>query len=151
MVYRLTNQAYKEMVAGCRREYPLEACGLLAGRESALGEKHYPITNTDASSSTYNMEPSQVLTAYKEIEAWGGEITAFYHSHTQSEAYPSPTDREKSLGGDILYVIVSLKESKPSVRAFHISPENVQEVRIALENTDREAVSGEVNDNERIK
>lgn len=138
-MYRLTHQAYKEMVAHCQRELPREACGLLAGRESTLGEKQYPVTNTDFSPITYNMEPSEVLAAYKSAEIWGGDVTAFYHSHTRSPAYPSPTDREKSVGMNALYVIVSLKDDIPRVRAFRLTTENIQEVTVAIENSNQEA------------
>ena len=60
-------------------------------------------------------------------------LFAIYHSHVASEARPSPTDVNMAfwppgettgtqMYPETLYVVVSLAEDEPSVRAFHIVP-----------------------------
>jgi proteasome lid subunit RPN8/RPN11 len=57
------------------------------------------------------------------IDSEGWTFSAAFHSHTRTEAYPSPTDVARALG-DLVYVIVSLAEEPPVVRAFLIEKEN---------------------------
>ena len=76
----------------------------------------------------------------------GGEIQGFYHSHTFSEAYPSPTDvrlatyedeatgEKQTIWPDVLYFLVSLREpDNPEIRAFHIVEGEITEEEVAIE------------------
>jgi [CysO sulfur-carrier protein]-S-L-cysteine hydrolase len=45
---------------------------------------------------------------------------AIYHSHTHTEAFPSATDVERATYPDAVYLIVSLQEPEPVIRAFNI-------------------------------
>jgi proteasome lid subunit RPN8/RPN11 len=52
------------------QEYPLESCGILAGKdEKIIG--FYPMVNTEKSSSGYRMEPEEQLRVFQEIESNG--------------------------------------------------------------------------------
>jgi proteasome lid subunit RPN8/RPN11 len=57
------------------------------------------------------------------------------HSHTYTEAYPSPTDVDDASRFDPLgtwfFVIVTLKDLDPSVRAYRILDGEITEVRVA--------------------
>ena len=56
---------------------------------------------------------------------------AIYHSHTHTEAYPSPTDVGLAAWPDAAYLIVSLADAEhPVVRAFHIAEQRVQELEL---------------------
>ena len=48
------------------------------------------------------------------------EFLVIYHSHTHTEAYPSPTDVRLAAWPDAYYVLVSLMDPEPVVRAFRI-------------------------------
>ena len=59
------------------------------------------------------------MQVFNEIDDKGWELFAIFHSHTHSEAYPSPTDVKHAEGyPEPSYVIVSLADREtPVVRA----------------------------------
>ena len=72
---------------------PDEACGLFAGppgtdRVTAF----YPCRNAAESSRVYTIDPKDHLRADRDAEGRGLEINGVMHSHTHTDAYPSPTD-----------------------------------------------------------
>ncbi|HVL63647.1 MAG TPA: M67 family metallopeptidase [Actinomycetota bacterium] len=119
---RLPEELVDEMVEHCLAGRPNEACGLLA---AAGGEivKVFRMTNASASPVRYSLDAAEQLAAYKKIEAEGWELGGVYHSHTRTEAYPSPTDI-RDAHEDVPYVIVSLAHDPPDVRAFRIVKES---------------------------
>ncbi len=114
-----------EMIAHSQQEDPDECCGILAGRNGTVA-KLYRIANATPSPYRYVMEPQEMLNAMRDADANEWDITAFYHSHTHSPAYPSPTDVRMAqqsgwLGDDIYYILVSLEDkANPHIRAYRI-------------------------------
>ena len=116
------NQALAdEMVAHCEAGRPNEACGLLASRDGAIVQV-FPMTNASASPVRYSLDPKEQFQVYRQIEDEGLELGGVYHSHTHTEAFPSPTD-VRLASEDVPYVIVSLAGKAPSIRAFRIEKE----------------------------
>ena len=68
----------------------------------------------------YVIDPREQLKAFRSIDAAGEELLGIYHSHPVSQAYPSPTDRAEAHYPDAVYVLVSVRTSKPEVAAFRI-------------------------------
>jgi proteasome lid subunit RPN8/RPN11 len=120
-----------DMIAHARAENPAEACGLLAGDRGAPVQL-YRIPNADPSIYRYNMEPKAQLRAMDEMESRGWDLLAIYHSHTHTPAYPSPTDIALAFYPDALYVIVSLQQEDPVIRAFTIAQGAVTEVPVEV-------------------
>ncbi len=70
----------------------------------------------------YYMDPLDQLRAYDEIENAGLDVLGYYHSHTHTEARPSPTDVRLARDPSAVWVLVSLEDAAhPSVRAWRIS------------------------------
>lgn len=120
---------FDEMVEHGVAGFPNEACGLLAGKEGRP-VKFFPMTNRDVSPVTYRLDPREQLEVTDEIDREGWELLAIFHTHTHSEAYPSPTDRERAFwpGTDELtypgaaYLVMSLSDrTAPVLRAFRIA------------------------------
>ncbi len=131
-MFYLERKHADEMVAHARAEDPLECCGLLAGRDGKI-VKLYPTTNTAASGERYLMDPKELFSIFKELDDNGWEVLAIYHSHTHTEAYPSPTDVQLAYWSEPLYLIVSLKDkANPQIRAFHIREGKIKEEPLAL-------------------
>jgi proteasome lid subunit RPN8/RPN11 len=65
------------------------------------------------------------------MEANGEDLVAIYHSHPATQAYPSPTDRAESHYPEAIYLLVSLRDAAPDVRAFRIRDGWVREVTLA--------------------
>ena len=122
-----------QMVEHAVASLPNEACGLLAGRNGRV-ERFYPMRNADQSRTTYRLDPKDQFQVFSEIEDKGWELAGIFHSHTNTEAYPSETDRQQAFYPDAHYVLLSLADrSNPSLRAYAIVEGVVeeQEARIA--------------------
>jgi Predicted metal-dependent protease of the PAD1/JAB1 superfamily len=137
---KLPKEFVDEMVAHAVADAPNECCGIIAGKDgSAI--KLYRAKNSEASPYRYNIG-SDLIHINRECNENDWSFFAIYHSHTASEAYPSPTDiRLAKLGDsqvaypDTYYIIVSLKEKeRPVVRAFLIELEAV--IESPIEQTD---------------
>lgn len=61
----------------------------VADRYHAVDPERFPRTSRDA----YLMDPKEQLRVHRELEAWGGEIVAVWHSHVEVGAYFSEKDR----------------------------------------------------------
>ncbi len=118
---RLGPDVHDRMVAHTLDGLPLEACGLLATLPgAALVVAIYPCRNAAESAKLYEVHPLDHLRADRDAEDRGLEITGVYHSHTHTDAYPSPTDVAQAPDPNWHYVIVSLREAEPMVRSYRI-------------------------------
>lgn len=119
---RIPRDLRDRMVAHCLDGYPLEACGLLAGAPGDDSEVRacYPTANAAASARVYTVEPAQMLAADRDAEAHGWELIGVWHSHTHTEAWPSPTDVTQAPDPAWHYAIVSLRDVEVSLRSFRI-------------------------------
>lgn len=113
---------------------PNEACGLLGGT-GAIAEVFVPCENHDHSSRTFSLGTDAWEKADDEIFGAGLEILGVVHSHTHTEAYPSPTDIDQA-GNPMLagwqWLLVSLRQDAPVVRSYVITDGTVLEEQIAL-------------------
>ena len=110
--------------------YPYEACGLMVGRpDTAEVVRFVPCTNVANSARVYTIDPKEHLRTELAAEADGFEIIGVMHSHTHSEAYPSPTDVAQAPDPGWHYLIVTLAREVPEARSFRIdqaAPEGSQ-------------------------
>jgi proteasome lid subunit RPN8/RPN11 len=119
-VLRLDRDLHLQMLAHAVRGYPLEACGLLAGDPDGTVRHFYPCANAAASAKVYTVDPRDHLRADRDAESNGWEIIGVMHSHTHTDAYPSPTDVAQAPDPGWHYVIVSLRDEDPSMRSYRI-------------------------------
>jgi len=129
---RLTRPVYELMVCHCLDGLPLEACGLLGG-EPSKATLCYPTDNVAASARLYRVDPRQHLLADRDAEARGLEIIGVFHSHTHTEAFPSPTDVGQAPDPSWHYVVVSLRDLAPVTRSFLIVDGKVREEPVVVE------------------
>jgi proteasome lid subunit RPN8/RPN11 len=110
-----------EMIVHCLRAYPEEGCGLLVG-EPATGTVRSvePTANLAASAQVYTVDPRDYLRIDREAEADGLAVIGVFHSHTRTDAYPSPTDVAQAPDPSWHYVLVSLRHEVASVRSYRI-------------------------------
>jgi proteasome lid subunit RPN8/RPN11 len=120
-VLRLTKEIYVEMLGHCLRGLPDEACGLLVGSYGGDEASHIFLTkNAAASAVVYQIDPKEMLGVDREAQALGADIMGVFHSHTHTDAYPSPTDVAQALDPGWHYVLVSLRDTQPVVRSYTI-------------------------------
>ena len=128
----ITDVQRDTIIAHVRREAPNEACGVLAGTSQRV-EKVYEMINTDKSSRTFFMEPKKQLKVMKEIRNSGLEMVGVYHSHLETEAYPSARDVELAYYPEASYVIISIKDKdNPNIRSFKITDGNIKEEELKI-------------------
>ena len=118
---QLTRRTWGEMVGHAYDGLPDEACGLLAGPPGTTRcTRFYPCRNAAESSKVYTVDPKDHLRADRDAEARGLELMGVMHSHTHTEAYPSPTDVDQAPDPAWHYVIVSLRDEAPTLRSYRI-------------------------------
>jgi proteasome lid subunit RPN8/RPN11 len=117
------------MIAHAREQFPRECCGMLAGVDGKP-VKVVRATNSEDSEFRYRVDDRELLNFLHDCDENGWDFLAVYHSHTRSEAYPSPTDvRLARNWPDPYYVLVSLEDQEsPVVRAFRIAEGEISEV-----------------------
>jgi proteasome lid subunit RPN8/RPN11 len=129
----LDRSFFDEIVEQALAELPNEACGLIAAKEG-IPVRLYPMHNADESPTTYRLDPKEQLRVFDEIEDDGLELYAIYHSHTHTEAYPSPTDRRQAFYPEAYYLLVSLADrEEPVLRGFRILDGEVTEEEVRIE------------------
>lgn len=119
------------MIAHAFQEEPNECCGMLAVEGGRVIEV-FPLRNALMSPVRYEIDSDDLFT-YVKIDRAGHEVGIF-HSHTHSEAQPSPTDIQLATYPDAYYFIVSLLDrEKPDIRAFRIIDGQVTEEPVERE------------------
>ncbi|HXX89737.1 MAG TPA: M67 family metallopeptidase [Acidimicrobiales bacterium] len=133
---RLPAAVHAEMVSHCLGGLPDEACGLLGG-DPATGSVStcYPTRNLAASAKVYALDGLEFQRVEERAESLGEQVIAVFHSHTHTDAYPSPTDiaQANPLYPDWHYVLVSLRDTHPVVRSYRIIGGRVEEEPVLVD------------------
>ena len=129
----LTRAAWAKMVGHAYDGLPDEACGLFAGPPGTdrVMEFH-PCRNAAASSRIYSIHGKDFLRIDRASEAAGLQIQGVMHSHTHTDAYPSPTDVRQAPDPAWHYVIVSLRQDAPVLRSYRIVDGVIDEEVVSL-------------------
>lgn len=131
---RLSEAAWAAIIAHSHDGLPNEACGLLVGSlADATAPRFEPCRNAAESSRVYTIDSRDHFRVYRETEDAGIDIVGVVHSHTHTEAYPSPTDVEQAPDPEWHYVIVSLRQEAPVVRSFRIVDGTITEEPILVD------------------
>jgi len=141
-VLRLSRELHDQMIAHAYVGLPLEACGLFAGDpgsddpsgEAAVVRHFYPTENEAKSSKVYTVPGKAFLRADRDAEDRGWQLLGVMHSHTHTEAYPSPTDVAQAPDPAWHYVIVSMRDDLPSLRSYRIVDGEIAEEPVVLTN-----------------
>jgi proteasome lid subunit RPN8/RPN11 len=122
---RIDSSTFNAILAHLQAGLPNEGCGLLATTFELNGgaervERFYPGTNLVQSPTSFEMDPKEVVTALKEIEACGWRLGAIVHSHPTTAPAPSATDLRQAYYPGALMLIVSFRSEEPEARAWQI-------------------------------
>jgi proteasome lid subunit RPN8/RPN11 len=132
MTLKISLSLYHKMIEHVQSTFPLEGCGLLAGRQTQATEL-YMIDNILQSPVAYEMDPKQQVKAMLDMDEKGNDMLAVYHSHPQGPSIPSETDITQAYYPESAYIIVSLQQrEQPVVRAFTIVDERVNEISLII-------------------
>ena len=93
----LTSAQKQTLSDHAENEIPNESCAILFGSkngEIVKVEKIFLTQNTDNSPVNFTISPNQRLEADRIEKESGLKIIGIFHSHPNSEAYPSDTDKK---------------------------------------------------------
>jgi proteasome lid subunit RPN8/RPN11 len=126
---KISRQYIDILIQHARAGAPEEVCGILAGAGDEVVEV-FEMVNTEHSPVSYFMDPKEQFQIMKAIREKGLKMVAIYHSHPASEAFPSAKDVRLAFYDDLAYIISSLMNDEPIVRAFSIKEGRVEELEI---------------------
>ena len=87
----LSRSHWQGMRRHVSRRFPLEACGLLAGKNNRV-EFTLGVPNADRSPVRFHMDARAQWRAFQRFEAAGLDLVGIYHSHPNGPDHPSVTD-----------------------------------------------------------
>lgn len=128
----LSKHQVHEITEYLNEHIPLEACGLLAGKNDRV-EKVFFVRNQAQSPVRFVMDPSEQLKAFDWIDDNGLDLLGIFHSHTTGPETVSPTDIADA-AYDVVHIVCSLKNGQWKLRGFWI--ENGHATEVTLQITD---------------
>lgn len=126
------------IVAHTKRDHPDEACGIVAGPAgSDRPSRFVPMRNAAASTTFYELDSTDLLRLYREMDDRSEEPVVVYHSHTHTEAFPSPTDLRLASEPGAHYVLVGTgdhgnDEGPVEFRSFRIVDSVISEEDVSI-------------------
>lgn len=114
----LSREQVREITEYVERHAPLEACGLLAGRNDRV-EKVLFVQNQAQSPVRFVMDPYEQLQAFEQIDADGLDLLGIFHSHPAGPETASPTDIAEAAYA-VVHVVCSRRDGEWSLRGFWI-------------------------------
>lgn len=129
----LTAAVAAELAAEAARAAPLEACGLLGGRDGRV-TMFVALTNADASAEHFSMLPEEQFRAVRRMREAGLKMLGIWHSHPASPARMSQEDLRLACTPEVLYVISSLMPgANPALAAFAAGDGSPRAVPVQIE------------------
>jgi len=126
----LSKHHWHEMLDHVDKQVPLEACGLLAGKND-LVEKVILVRNQAQSPVRFVMDPYEQIQAFDWIELNGLELLGIFHSHPAGPETASVTDIAEA-AYEVVHLIWSRNEGHWQVRGFWIENGRATEVSLKI-------------------
>jgi proteasome lid subunit RPN8/RPN11 len=126
MFISMSKQLYNELVAYCKEQQPMEACGFIQGKQSGSGlnwvaESLIPVSNCSTDPlQHFEMNPTE-LTPILFNKSTDSKLLGIFHSHPLADAVPSKEDLNTMWHPLPSYWIVSLQnQAKPVLQIYQI-------------------------------
>ena len=126
----VTKEQLQHMISHVDKHAPLEACGLLAGRDATV-EKIFFVQNQAQSSVRYVMDPIEQLNAFEWIDSNGMDLLGVFHSHPAGPETVSSTDVAEAAYA-VTYIILARVEGEWRMRGFWIEDGSFCEVTLLV-------------------
>lgn len=129
-ILKLTPDHWQEMYQHVESQAPLEACGLLAGKEDRV-EKVIIVRNADQSPARFHMDPQEQYNAFNWMDVHGLDLVGIFHSHPTGPETASPTDIAEA-AYQVVHVIWSREKQAWNARGFWIQKGKATEVDLQV-------------------
>lgn len=120
-----------DVIEHALHELPNECCGYITGQNDQC-KTLYKMTNVEASPDYFEFAPKEQFHVIKTARKSGEIPLVVYHSHPESPARLSQKDLELLTDPEMVYLIVSLKNKTPDLKAFRIIDQKVFNVMIDI-------------------
>ena len=103
----ILKQSDKKILAQySENQKPNEACAILFGKEDEVLDIFFT-DNIEESPINFTISNEQLIEAYKIAEDQNVEIIGIFHSHPNSDAFPSNTDKKFMQSNPVAWIIYS--------------------------------------------
>ncbi len=103
----ILKQSDKKILAQySENQKPNEACAILFGKEDEVLDIFFT-DNIEESPINFTISNEQLIEAYKIAEDQNVEIVGIFHSHPNSDAFPSNTDKKFMQSNPVAWIIYS--------------------------------------------
>jgi len=102
----LSQSAKKTLTEHAENEKPNESCAILFGKDSIVSEV-FLTKNIEESPINFTISNEQLLEGYKMAEEKKVEVIGIFHSHPNSDAFPSNTDKKFMQSNPVAWIIYS--------------------------------------------
>jgi len=126
----LDKKQASEIIEYLNNHVPLEACGLLAGKNDRV-EKVIFVRNQAQSPVRFVMDPYEQLHAFDWIDSNELDLLGIFHSHPSGPETASPTDIAEATY-DVIHIICSRKMGQWKLRGFWIEDGQATEVTLQI-------------------
>jgi len=103
---RLSESDKKVLSEHSENQKPNEACAILFGKNSLVSEV-FLTKNIEESPVNFTISNDQLIEAYKIAEEKHLEVISIFHSHPNSDAFPSNIDMKFMQSNPVVWVIYS--------------------------------------------
>jgi proteasome lid subunit RPN8/RPN11 len=126
----MSKKHWQEMREYVQKHAPLEACGLLAGRQDRV-QNVIVVRNQAQSPVRFVMDPYEQLQAFDWIESHGLDLLGIFHSHPAGPATASATDIAEA-AYEVVHLIWSRTQRDWQVRGFWIEAGSATDVSLKI-------------------
>ena len=128
----ILSKSYKEeLVKYAEVEKPYESCAILIGNETDENwtvNKVFLTENTAKSKVTFTISPDEEFRVDQIAKESNMEIVCIFHSHPESEAHPSETDKKFMRVNPFPWIIYS--GTTKEMNCFILENDNVKQIPI---------------------
>ena len=102
----LSQSDKKILTEHAENEKPNESCAILFGKNGSVSEV-FLTKNMEESPVNFTISNEQLIEGYQTAEKKGLDVIGIFHSHPNSEAFPSNTDKMFMESNPVVWVIYS--------------------------------------------
>lgn len=102
----LSQSDKKILTEHAEKEKPNESCAILFGKDEQVSEV-FLAKNIEESPVNFTISNEQLIEGYKLAEEKQVDVIGIFHSHPNSEAYPSNTDKKFMQSNPVAWIIYS--------------------------------------------
>lgn len=109
---------------------PLEACGLLAGKQDSV-ETVLRVHNAERSPVRFRMDAQEQYNAFEWMDANGLDLVGIFHSHPSGPETASPTDIAEA-AYEVVHIVWSRSKRIWNAHGFWIEKGQITEVTLQV-------------------